>query len=117
VGAPPIADVIEWAIARKVAGVLIDTADKSGGDLLSWCGDLLPAFVAQVRAGGCFIALAGSVREATLPRLLRFEPDIIAVRGAAFAEHDRNAAIDVERVRQLKAIIAEQSVRTAVHAG
>ena len=80
------------------AGLLIDTWDKSHRTAIdeSW-GD----WIERARASGRLTALAGSVDTSVMADLSEFQPDIIAVRGAACVGGDRRAAVDPDRVSRL----------------
>lgn len=107
VAAPSVADVLDWTLARGVAGLLIDTAVKDGRGLLHWCDPpTLQQWIETAHRRGTFIALAGSLDLPTIRRLLPLAPDIIAVRGAACAGHDRTAGVDSCQVHRLKTTLA-----------
>lgn len=81
--APPPFEVIAFAARRGVQTLLMDTYDKSGGDLFTRLAACEVAdVIGQAREEGMRIALAGSITLLTLSAALRFDPDIIAVRGA-----------------------------------
>lgn len=94
----PVAVIDEAAAIPDCAGVLFDTWDKArrvefDPTWASWIG--------RAKASGRFVALAGSLDEAKIRRLLPLGPDIFAVRGAACAAGDRNGPIDPGRVARL----------------
>lgn len=65
------------------AGVMLDTADKSGGGLRRHLDEAaLSAFVAAARAAGMLCGLAGSLRLEDIEPLLALEPDYLGFRGA-----------------------------------
>lgn len=111
-GAPPVADVLEWAITHRVAGLLLDTAVKDGRSLLDCCpAHALRRWTATARQHRLLIALAGSLSQDMLPKVLALEPDVIAVRSAACAARKRTGAVTVEAVRRLKQAIEAHSAR------
>lgn len=76
-------------------GVMLDTADKTGGGLTRCQSPAqLAAFVAQARRHGLFSGLAGSLRLADIPALAALEPDYLGFRGALCGGHARTAALD-----------------------
>ncbi len=97
--APDPTSIIEAAATLDVCpGILFDTWDKSrrvafGSEVERWIG--------LAKEAGLFVAMAGSLDEATIRRLRTFGPDIFAVRGAACQGGDRNASIDPDRVARL----------------
>jgi (5-formylfuran-3-yl)methyl phosphate synthase len=78
--------------------VLFDTWSKSTGTRLdrSWKDR-----VERVQNSGRLVALAGSLDLVAIERLRDWQPDILAVRGAACAGGDRLASIDTARVARL----------------
>jgi len=76
--------IIDAAVHAGAAGLLIDTADKSGPGLLA----LMPAealghAVAKARGAGLIVALAGRLTAADLSIVQDTGADIAGVRGAA----------------------------------
>ena len=59
----------------------------------------------RCREAGLKIALAGSLGEVEIGRLLELQPDWFAVRGAA-CSGGRNGTLDEGRVRELKTLIS-----------
>lgn len=106
--APDLRDLTAF-VAAGCAGVMLDTADKSGGRLLDHL-ELrhLSAFVAQTRKLGLLCGLAGSLRLAEIPTLMPLAPDYLGFRGALCREGRRDQILDPDRLR---------SVCQAVHAG
>jgi len=89
--------------------LLVDTYQKSAGDLFSSLGyGTLQDLVLQARRQRLMTVLAGSLRGNAYDAALALQPDYVAVRGAACAA-ERTAQIDGERVRQLKRRIAEMA--------
>ena len=83
--------------------VLFDTWSKTSGARLdrSW-----KPRIDGVRDSGRLVALAGSLDAAAIARLRVWQPDILAVRGAACAEGDRLGSIDAVRVARLAEAVA-----------
>jgi dihydroneopterin aldolase len=61
----------------------------------------LGEFVSRAHGLGLFAGLAGSLREADVPRLLPFDPDFLGFRGALCEGHDRTARISRARTSAL----------------
>ena len=100
----PLADVA----AAGFAGIMLDTADKSSGRLLTHVDvPRLAAFVAAARARGLLAGLAGGLEEPDIPRLLVLEPDVLGFRGALCAARDRRAGIDLAAVRAIRRLIPQ----------
>ncbi|HVW37597.1 MAG TPA: (5-formylfuran-3-yl)methyl phosphate synthase [Pirellulales bacterium] len=100
VEAPPPGEVLEHAAGLGCRAVLVDTFDKSGGDLLRHLSiEELSRFVQDVRGRRLLSVLAGSLSWENLPRVLEAQPDYVAVRGAV-CSGPREAALDGGLVRQ-----------------
>jgi uncharacterized protein (UPF0264 family) len=101
----------EWLVDRAVRygfrTFLLDTAVKDGSTLLDW---VAPGTLARIRyrlaEGDVRVAVAGSLDVASIRRLASLCPDWFAVRGAACVG-GRGGTICADRVRRLKAVIAE----------
>lgn len=106
--APAIADLRPFATAG-CAGLMLDTAHKSGGRLSDHLDlDALGAFVTQTTSLGLLCGLAGSLRLEDIPRLRRLAPDYLGFRGALCWSDHRELGLDSDRLR---------AVEQAVHAG
>jgi uncharacterized protein (UPF0264 family) len=113
VGAPHPLDIVTEArissgvlLNRVSSGVLlIDTADKSGPDLLQACpwADL-EAWVAAARNAGMAVALAGRLRLDAIPGVGRLRPDVVALRSAVCLNH-RLGPVDATLVRRAVAAV------------
>jgi uncharacterized protein (UPF0264 family) len=93
-------------LKRVSSGVLlIDTADKSGPDLLQACpwADL-EAWVAAARNVGMAVALAGRLRLDAIPGVARLRPDVVALRSAVCLNH-RLGPVDATLVRRAVAAV------------
>jgi uncharacterized protein (UPF0264 family) len=108
-GAPSPDDVVAAAQENRAAAVLIDTFDKSGGDLLHhWPSEQLAYFTRRLPQNGLLLVLAGSLTLRTIRSVLPLDPDYVAVRGAVCAG-DRTDRIDGSRVATLVSLLAEYS--------
>jgi len=88
------------------AGVMIDTARKTGGRLLDHMGiALVGRLVARAHACGLLAGLAGSLEAPDIPRLLLLAPDVLGFRRALCAEADRSAPISAEAIAIVRALI------------
>lgn len=90
-------------VAAGCAGVMLDTADKSGGSLLDH-QELpdLAAFVTQTRRLGLLGGLAGSLRLVDIPILLPLAPGYLGFRGALCQAGHRTQVLDPERLRAVR---------------
>jgi hypothetical protein len=104
--APRLTEVLDAAIAQHLPALLIDTFQKHGRSLLDWCSLAeLQELGSVCRANGMLFALAGSLREAEIERVLPLQPDLIAVRGAACRDADRADEIDAAAVSRLAKLV------------
>lgn len=90
--------VLDHARALACRAVLLDTYDKSGGELVFHCSDdELARLVTAIRQAGMLSVLAGSLTKTAAARVLVHRPDYIAVRGAV-CRGSRNGTLDVDLV-------------------
>ena len=88
------------------AGMMIDTASKTGGRLLDHMDiAAIGRFVDRAHACGVLAGLAGSLEGPDIPRLLLLAPDVLGFRRALCAEGDRRAPISPEAVAIVRALI------------
>lgn len=109
-GAPPPERVLEVGGQIGCRVLLIDTFDKSAGDLFThWPAQSLAEFLERARKCSMATVVAGSLSHETLGRALALEPNFVAVRGAACRE-GRGSAVCERRVRNLAARLRETGV-------
>jgi (5-formylfuran-3-yl)methyl phosphate synthase len=88
------------------AGVMLDTARKTGARLLDHMDITeLALFVDGAHAHGLMAGLAGSLETPDVPRLLPLAPDVLGFRRALCVDHDRNAPIDPAAVAAVRSLI------------
>lgn len=84
------------------AGVMLDTANKTGGGLLRYQPPpRLAEFVAQAQQLGLLTGLAGSLKLADIPTLAPIGPDYLGFRGALCHKHARTHALDPDALAAL----------------
>jgi (5-formylfuran-3-yl)methyl phosphate synthase len=94
-----------------LAGVMLDTARKSGERLLDHLDVTeLALFVDAAHAHGLMAGLAGSLETPDIPRLLPLAPDVLGFRRALCIDHVRNARIDPGAVAAVRALIPADSL-------
>jgi uncharacterized protein (UPF0264 family) len=104
--APQPMDVLRIAAELRCPALLIDTWDKSAGDLFAhWSATELHQFIRNARDHQMAIVLAGSLNGSSLAAAAQLGPDLLAVRGAACAD-GRTGSVTAERVALLKKLIA-----------
>jgi uncharacterized protein (UPF0264 family) len=112
----PLAPELLARVARAagVEACLIDTAIKDGQGLLEWLSyDALASLVADARAGGLQVAVAGALRAEDLRVVRDAGADIAAVRSAACSNGRRSAGLDAARVHALAAECAATPPRAS----
>lgn len=103
VAAPDPRDVVAAAVEAGCGVFLIDTADKSHAPLLGACGaDDLASWIAEARAAGMGVALAGRLAIDDIPLLRPLAPDVVALRSAV-CSNGRFGPVDVALVRRAAA--------------
>jgi uncharacterized protein (UPF0264 family) len=104
--APDPHDVLKLAIQSGCSALLIDTWDKSSGDLFShWDLPELSMFVKRIRSHRIACVLAGSLNGPSIASAARLAPDFVAVRGAA-CEYGRHGTVTAQRVAAIKHVLS-----------
>jgi len=96
-------------------GVMMDTANKSGGRLLDHMPPQhIPSFINRAKENALMCGLAGSLEPPDVPRLLPFAPDFLGFRGALCGQDSRTGKIDLEAAQLIRSLIPEEqpSVRS-----
>lgn len=104
--------LVPSAAAAGFAGVMLDTAGKTGGLLAVTDPALLSGFVALARRHGLMSGLAGSLRVDDIGRLARIGPDLLGFRGGLCEGFDRRKPLRRDRVEA-----AAAALRAPVAAG
>ncbi|HVX34908.1 MAG TPA: (5-formylfuran-3-yl)methyl phosphate synthase [Hyphomicrobium sp.] len=98
----PDYELIPYLAAHGFAGVMLDTATKTGGRLTT----MLPAgglsrFVSLARSSNLMCGLAGSLRMEDIAGLASLDPDVLGFRGA-LCETGRASKLDPTRVAAIR---------------
>ena len=102
--------LIGIAHAAGVAGVLVDTARKETGALLSWMTtDALEAWIETAHEAGLIASVAGRLGVPELRVVRSLGADVAGVRGAA-CEGGRAGRVSASLVRQLRAVVGDEAV-------
>jgi uncharacterized protein (UPF0264 family) len=111
--APPIDQTFSWGTVNGAGAFLLDTWGKDGTTLLDWLSiEQLARLATKCRQSGLPLALAGSLGEKEIAKLMPLGPDWFAVRGAACIRGRRDGSISSSRVKALA-----QMLETEVPAG
>jgi uncharacterized protein (UPF0264 family) len=101
-GSLALDQVIAVARASGARGVLVDTAIKGGPGLFALItARQLGAWVAEGRAAGLLVAVAGQLAADDLPAARAVGAHVVGVRGAA-CEGGRGGTVSASRVRALR---------------
>ena len=104
-GSPDLSLLADLAEAG-FAGAMIDTLEEGGAGLLKhWSAGALGRFVAACRENGLTSGLAGSLEAPDVPRLVVLEPDYLGFRSALRRGGRRDAPIDIEAAREIRALL------------
>jgi FolB domain-containing protein len=94
------------------AGMMIDTARKTGGRLFDHMDIAeIGHFVDAARAHGLMAGLAGSLEAPDIPRLLLLAPDVLGFRRALCADQDRTSRINADAVDIVRTLIPADACR------
>jgi uncharacterized protein (UPF0264 family) len=95
------------ALAKAgIRGVMLDTADKTKGNLRSHMQDKeIESFVTHTRSYGLLAGLAGSLKASDIAPLLELEPDYLGFRGALCQDHSRIQSLNSSSVRNIRSLI------------
>ena len=107
----PDFEILAALRAAGFAGVMLDTADKSGGAL----PDVMPVkslsrFIDAARQHGLSAGLAGSLRLEHIAGIAALGPDVIGFRGA-LCDGGRTGALDAARIAAVRTAIDATSLR------
>lgn len=102
-------DLIGLLAESGFAGVMLDTAGKGNGSLISHMKPArLEEFVSRSRATGLMAGLAGSLEAPDVPRLLPLRPDVLGFRGALCRNDDRRSPLDPQAVSAIRRLIPRE---------
>ena len=103
-------EVLRAALDSGCSGILLDTYQKTGKNLLTWfTPTALETWIAEARNGGLLSAVAGGLDAASVMEVCSAAPDVIGIRGAA-CEGGRDSRLNARRVADFKlAMLAPHS--------
>ncbi len=99
----------EYLITSDIAGVMLDTKNKTDKNLLSLLNyQELDEFVRLAKSHGLVTGLAGSLRYEDINTLLDVEADYLGFRGALCSESDRVKSIETKNIIKIRKAITQQ---------
>jgi len=91
-----------------IRGVMLDTADKTKGNLRTHMQDKeIQDFVAQAKSYGLLAGLAGSLKASDIAPLLKLDPDYLGFRGALCKDQLRIQSLDNAFVRKIRCLVTD----------
>lgn len=104
---PPL-HLLDALRAAGCAGVMLDTADKTGGGLFHHLDrETLAAFVRQGKNLGLLTGLAGSLQLTDIPLLSALAPDYLGFRSALCQGGRRTSRLSATAIERLRAKLDE----------
>ncbi len=99
---------ISAAADARLKGVMLDTARKGSGNLLTHKdAKQLEYFVTRAKDEGLLTGLAGSLTIEDIPTLLETEPDYIGFRTALCNSKLRTGSLNAQSIQSVRAMIPE----------
>ncbi|MEO8157324.1 MAG: (5-formylfuran-3-yl)methyl phosphate synthase [Betaproteobacteria bacterium] len=93
------------------AGVMLDTAHKTGKTLREWrTGEELEEFVARGRSFDLITGLAGSLKREDIPPLIAIGPDYLGFRGALCRNGVRVKVLDAVLLTEIRSAIPRSAL-------
>ena len=113
---PPSTAVIQQLIGTGVRGLMLDTADKTTGNLLAKLSiEAIREFVRTVKSEHLLCGLAGSLKLDDIEQLLPLRSDYLGFRGALCTD-SRTGTLSGQRVRAVKSAMAANARPVAAYA-
>jgi len=104
-------EMVESLARNGFAGVMLDTAHKTGKSLRDWRSEIeLENFVARGRSTGMLTGLAGSLRRDDIPALLAMEPDYLGFRGALCSNGARAQNLDARLFAEIRVAMSRPAM-------
>ena len=109
--APDPHEILGYAIDRRLPFLLVDTYEKKTGSLTDFLTERdFTTLLENAHRCDVSVALAGSLRPEDLHALARLGTDVLAVRGAACRQGNRQLELDPDRIRELVRLLREPAV-------
>ena len=104
-------EMVESLARNGFAGVMLDTAHKTGKSLRDWrSANELQTFVDRGRNAGLLTGLAGSLRRDDIPALLAMAPDYLGFRGALCSNGARSQHLDARLLAEIRSAISRPAL-------
>ena len=111
-GAPCPKKVMHFSFENDVSAFVIDTFDKSRGDLFDYCSmNELHELLDHCRCADLVTVIAGSISHSKLGQTIELRPDYIGARGA-FCHRERSKQLAPELLEEFQNELRGQSSRS-----
>ena len=101
--------IIDIVADAGLAGIMLDTADKSAGSLREVMSDIqINQFISKAKKHNLITGLAGSLSKADIAPLMKQQADYLGFRGAICSDHDRKSELDQTLLDEIGTLIKEQ---------
>lgn len=113
---PFSAAVIQQLIDTGVSGLMLDTAEKTSGNLLAkLSNEAIGRFVSMVKEHNVLCGLAGSLKSQDVAQLMPLGADYLGFRGAICA-NSRSGSLSAQLVRGIKSELQAYECSVAAYA-
>ncbi len=101
--------IIDSVADAGLAGIMLDTVDKSAGSLRDVISDIqINQFISKAKKHNLITGLAGSLSKNDITPLMQQQADYLGFRGAICSGHDRKSKLDKILLNEIAKLIKEQ---------
>ena len=101
--------IIDAVADAGLAGIMLDTADKSAGSLREVMSDTqINQFISHAKEHNLITGLAGSLSKDDIAPLMQQQPDYLGFRGAICQGNDRKVDLDEALLNEIKTLIHKE---------
>lgn len=101
--------IIDAVADAGLAGIMLDTADKSTGSLCEVMSDIqIGQFISKAKKHNLITGLAGSLKKENIISLMEHQADYLGFRGAICSGHDRKSELDKALLNEIRTLIKDQ---------
>ena len=101
--------IIDAVADAGLAGIMLDTADKSSGSLREVMNDIqINQFISKAKKHNLITGLAGSLSKVDIAPLMQQKADYLGFRGALCSDNDRNSELDQTLLNEIGKLIKAQ---------
>lgn len=105
-------DMIDQVADAGLAGVMLDTADKTSGSLRKIMEkEQIKQFICHAKRRNLITGLAGSLSKTDISPLMKLQPDYLGFRGAICQGHERKTDLDIGSLNEIRSLIQTEEER------